>query len=347
MSTFWKFTLGIFFLSLIAGGLTVYGYSGLETTLEVEDYSIETDGSVGAIGMAIVDVYLGNVLGAAGELIEGVNAEGNLVFKNPSIVPIYVPHMEHRVYINDRECESVVETDSMWLGPRESKSVPYNILITTDELPEIALNTLAYGGNVDIDMKSELSMGAFTISKKCDDQPEISDPLSSYAKNYSPTPTPLPHPPVSQDSNSAGVRDNTDRFDESDARVRVSITYFESTGSHGDGLEGPNQEAFFSITVNGVKRTSESKGLQDWSLINPFSVVFDVPDDNRPVNVSIAAWEHDYLSGDDQYDIAGKSDYFNYSTTYYVTDGKLTVLTEGRGDGDMKGQMRLTISTVL
>jgi hypothetical protein len=157
--------------------------------------------------------------------------------------------------------------------------------------------------------------------------------------------------PLIYDTDRDGVPDGKDLFPLYDARVRVAITYFESTGTLND--QWGYQEAYFYITVNGMKKGSSSllkELISGKYLRNPYSATFDIPDATRYVSVSIEAWEDDDFNFNDHYDINGDSSQLeDYATRYDVMDLKFTDTSDGATDGDLQGcqgKITVEISTI-
>jgi LEA14-like dessication related protein len=167
----------------IAIGTQVYGYSSLQTDFNASGVSPQFNTSVSSIAQSVINVFSGNLLGAASSLIKGLNVEGSLVLKNNSFVPIYLPDMEHTVSLNGIQTQGIIPTDSMWLAPRGSHTEPFAVLIDKADLSQVVLNLLANGGNIEISVDSSASIGGFTITKNSHKEASVTNALSSYVSS--------------------------------------------------------------------------------------------------------------------------------------------------------------------
>ena len=149
--------------------------------------------------------------------------------------------------------------------------------------------------------------------------------------------------PLRPDTDGDGVKDGNDLFPLYDAYLKVVITYFESTGTLSD--EWGVQEAYFIISVNGEEKRNNAVHLKDGRYLNnPFSAIYNIPDDNQYVSVIIEAWESDTWSSADHYDIGDDSGVNDYETRYDILSGTFTATSDGAADGGLEGlQAKITV----
>jgi hypothetical protein len=171
----------ITFILAIVIGTQIYGYSSLKTDFSATGVSPQYNTDLDSIVESILNIFNGNFLDAASLFIQGLNIEGSLVLTNDSFIPIYLPAMEHEIMLNGIPTQNLIQTDSMWLAPKSTHSETFQILIDTADLPQVILNLLANGGNIDIAIDSSASLGAFAITKHSQQGANITNSLSSYA----------------------------------------------------------------------------------------------------------------------------------------------------------------------
>jgi hypothetical protein len=182
----WRFKL-VFYLVLIAIVLIVavpsaeaYGYGQLKTTFQTQQCSpvVSTDG--GAVASTIVDTFNGDLLAAAAGMITGLDIEGVITLSNPSFVPLYIPPASHRAVIRGEGSQNVVWTEGRWLSPGSRESETISLQLDPRYLPKTTLRVLAYGGAIQIEIVSEMTLGQFSVIKSAIASSNISKPLSSY-----------------------------------------------------------------------------------------------------------------------------------------------------------------------
>jgi len=184
----WRFKL-VFYLVLVVIVIVVavpsaeaYGYGQLKTSFQAQQCSpvISTGGE--SVGSTIVDMFNGDVLAAADDIITGLNVQGVITMRNPSFVPLYIPATSHRVAIKGAESQNAVWTAARWLAPGGRESEAASLQIDVRDLPETALRAFAYGGNIQLEIVSEIPLGQFSVTKTAVVSASVSQPLSSYMK---------------------------------------------------------------------------------------------------------------------------------------------------------------------
>jgi hypothetical protein len=160
--------------------LGAYGYSKLETEFDASNFSPEINTSPENVIYTIVDILSFNYLEAAIDLIDGVRIDGTLRFTNNSFIPLYIPEMEHQVYIEGHQCKEKFNTPSFWLGPSSHQDEAINLLVGLEDVPEILLQVLANGGTSNVKIYSEFTLGTFTIVKESTKSFNINNSISSF-----------------------------------------------------------------------------------------------------------------------------------------------------------------------
>jgi len=158
---------GLFIAILVVLGASGYGYSNLRVEaagLQVVEPEIEI--TLGSVIQGALSLFTGNPREALASIVTGVRVSGTLIIRNPSIVPVYLPELEHRVFLNGVELERSTRTPSMWLGPRGSKTIPYSVFVETDRLPGLLIEALLRDGDMDVQVLSRFSIGGVTLEKK-------------------------------------------------------------------------------------------------------------------------------------------------------------------------------------
>ncbi|MFC1926889.1 hypothetical protein ACFLWV_03980, partial [Chloroflexota bacterium] len=181
-----------------------------------------------------------------------------------------------------------------WTGTDNDSINPTTVTITSDK--SVIAYFIATDADGDGDGLSDIEEQKYGTNPYLADTDQ--DGLSDYEEvNTSET------DPLNADTDGDGVEDGDDLVPLYDAYLEVAITYFESTGDLGDEWE--YQEAYFIITVNEEEDRSEEATLINRKyLTNPYLGTFNIPDDNKYVAISIAAWEPDVWSSADHYDIS-------------------------------------------
>jgi len=179
----------IFLLAVATIALGVYGYNQLETDFDATNFSPEINTSIGNIISTITDILTFNYLEAAIDLIDGVRIDGTLSFSNNSFIPLYIPEMEHQVYIEGQQCQEKFRTPSFWLGPSSHRDQTISLLVDLEDVPDILLQVLVNGGTSNVQIYSEFSLGTFTIVKESTKSFSVNNSLASFLTGDSSTST--------------------------------------------------------------------------------------------------------------------------------------------------------------
>jgi hypothetical protein len=150
-------------------GVATYGYSQLQTTLQIQQCSPEIDVAAKS-GVSAVN------------RITGLNLEVVQVFTNASFVPLYVPPMNHEVAVEGKRCRSIIQTRAVAIAPSGRVSQSIDLHIGSHELPEVALHPLANGGMIDVTIVSKIPLGDYSLARTTQVETSITKPLSSYIR---------------------------------------------------------------------------------------------------------------------------------------------------------------------
>jgi len=184
----WRFKL-VFYLILVVIVIVVaipsaeaYAYGQLRTSFQAQQCSpvISTDG--GSVANTIVNMFNGDVVAAADDMITGLDVQGVITMRNPSFVPLYIPATSHKAAIMGGESRNVAWTDSVWLAPGGTESQATNLQVNLGDMPEPLLRSLALGGTINLEIVSEIPLGQFSVTKTAVVSASVSQPLSSYMK---------------------------------------------------------------------------------------------------------------------------------------------------------------------
>jgi LEA14-like dessication related protein len=152
---------------LLAGiiGVSAYGYSQVKTDFEATNVSVKTDLSPSSLVSALVSYLSSGITAAISSVVQGVEVQGSVAFENPTFVPLYIPAMAHTVLIDGIACKDTTETSAFWLSPNGTATQPFDLLIATQDLPQIALSALASHGSIDVEVESLVSLGPLSWTK--------------------------------------------------------------------------------------------------------------------------------------------------------------------------------------
>jgi len=184
----WRFKL-VFYLILVVIVIVVaipsaeaYAYGQLKTSFQAQQCSPVISTGGGSVASTIAGRFYGDVLAAADDIITGLDVQGVITMRNPSFVPLYIPATSHKAAIMGGESRSVAWTDAMWLAPGSHESQTTSLQVELRDIPEPLLRSLALGGNINLEIVSEIPLGQFSVTKTVVVPASVSQPLSSYMK---------------------------------------------------------------------------------------------------------------------------------------------------------------------
>jgi hypothetical protein len=132
--------------------LAFYGYTGLDVEPGTE---------------SILTVHRNPdwKLGSGEPLIEGVTVDTTADIRNTTFVPLYLPEMEHALYIGDEYIGDAERTPSMWLGPWAKNPMPVSGYVPREALPAVIVALIESGGNIDVTVKSTATVAGVTVTQ--------------------------------------------------------------------------------------------------------------------------------------------------------------------------------------
>lgn len=167
MSLFSRLLIAILLIATVSIGLLGWSYSNVKSDL-VDVNSIEPrliidpQRAIPAFGQFLT----GNSVQTPLEYIEGITIKGTINVCNDSYIPVYVPGLEHQLFVKDVPVGETFYTKGSWLGPRGQLSVPVEIILLIKELPQLVCEYIFEEGNLPLDeLESSLRIGAFSFSK--------------------------------------------------------------------------------------------------------------------------------------------------------------------------------------
>jgi hypothetical protein len=141
--------------------------------------------------------------------------------------------------------------------------------------------------------------------------------------------------PLNPDTDGDGIKDGSDLFPLFDAYVRVAIKYFEETTPQ-PGDESGYCDPYFIIRVgNLIKKSKVFSNIR--YLNNPFSDVFNVPDDVQFILVTVEVWDSDFWTADDQYDCSSNPSSAVYEKQFNLLGSPATETSDGAADRGLTG----------
>jgi hypothetical protein len=152
---------------VIAG--TGFGYSQLQVqrsgSLSITP-ALKTD--IGSIGSAIFSVFSGDLGAAAESVIEGVRFKGTVEVANESFVPVFIPKLEHHVFVQQVATYTTFDTPSRFLAPGASAEFEFDFIVPVDGLAQVALNIILDGGDLRLNIDSALGVGPLSVTNRAE-----------------------------------------------------------------------------------------------------------------------------------------------------------------------------------
>ena len=156
----------IFVIIVIIGGLVVYSYSQINVSLnDVTFHSIEwTSFSWSTLLSLGLNALTGNWLGAAFDLIDGVNL--NLIFglTNNGIFPVYIPDLSYDLSINGVPVGTGNSNVNLTINPGESRVLPVLQNFQKSRLNPAVASIVSAGGVIDLRVSGTAHFKLFGLS---------------------------------------------------------------------------------------------------------------------------------------------------------------------------------------
>jgi hypothetical protein len=162
--------------------LAVYSYRRLEISFKTvsacPDFKFKPASVIGSLFSA----FTGNYIAAAGGFINGVRLDGRISVLNHSFVPLYLPAIDHEVFIGGKSCAKMIHTPALWLKPRRGEAIPISITLNTNDIPQVALAGLSKRGVIDVEIQSRVALGGYSLLKTTRTAVNIPDHLPKLSK---------------------------------------------------------------------------------------------------------------------------------------------------------------------
>lgn len=147
-----------------AFGVAFYGYTGLDVEPGTE---------------STLTVQLNPDWPDSGRLIAGVEVDTTADIRNTTFLPLYLPEMEHALFVGDEHIGDADRTPSMWLGPWAKKPMPVSGFVPREALPAVILALIRSGGSIDITVKSTATVAGVTVTQADTVTFSVANPQSS------------------------------------------------------------------------------------------------------------------------------------------------------------------------
>ncbi len=145
--------------------IATLGYLNLDLDMDSEGargVSPRLDTSPEAIARASAALLLGDRVGAASEVVEGLGFQVIATVTNNSPVPVLVPSTEHVMLVDDVVVTEPVVVEVGVLSPGETGSFTVDMLLVGEQVPSVVFEALFDGGSIDYVVRSRLKGGVFS-----------------------------------------------------------------------------------------------------------------------------------------------------------------------------------------
>ncbi len=142
----------VIFVAVVGAGFGVafYGYNGLDVVPGTE---------------STLTVRLNPDWPDSGRLIAGVEVDTTADIRNTTFLPLYLPEMDHSLYVGDEYIGDAERTPSMWLEPWGKEPMPVSAFVPREALPAVILALISSGGSIDITVKSTVTVAGVTVTQ--------------------------------------------------------------------------------------------------------------------------------------------------------------------------------------
>ena len=159
-------TIGIFVLIiLIIGGLIVYSYTQISVTLtDVSYHSIEWEAFSWSVLLKLgLNVLTSNWLGAAFDMIRGINLDLEFGLYNGGFLPVYIPDLSYNLYINDVYVGKGYSKIEKTISPGQTKKIDVLQNFRKSSLTPAVSNIINNNGVIDLKVKGTAYFKLFVI----------------------------------------------------------------------------------------------------------------------------------------------------------------------------------------
>jgi hypothetical protein len=152
-------------IALILVIMALISYRGLTVTLKPVSAFPEFKFKLASLVGSAVSFIARNFILAAGGFISGVKLNGRIIIHNHSLMPLYLPAIEHEVSISGKSCLNTLCTRALWLRPGANVTLPVTLTVGTGDIPDVAMAGLTHGGAIAIIIDSKVTLGSFSLLK--------------------------------------------------------------------------------------------------------------------------------------------------------------------------------------
>ena len=158
--------IGIFVLLILIGGLFYYSYTQLSVELNSASlHSIDwASFSWSTLLKLGLNALSGNWLGAAFDLIDGVNVNLGFALYNGGLLPVYIPDLSYDLKINDIYVGNGFSKVDMTISPGQTKQIYSLQNFQKDNLNPTIYSIVNNGGRVEIAVSGTAHFSLFGIA---------------------------------------------------------------------------------------------------------------------------------------------------------------------------------------
>lgn len=144
-------------------GAVAYSYSTLSVSSpRVEAISPSITDDIQSLFRAGSDLADGDLLGAAGRIIEGVDFDVEVDISNEGVSPVYLGTSDHTLVLNGVEVTEPIAFRADWVGPNSTSTIPVEVTLLLTELPGAVVLGIVQGGLIDVQLESRVGWGVFS-----------------------------------------------------------------------------------------------------------------------------------------------------------------------------------------
>ena len=144
-------------------GAVAYSYSRLSVSSpRVVAISPSITDDIQSLVRAGSDLANGDLLGAAGRIIEGVDFDVEVDISNEGVLPVYVGTSDHVLVLNGVEVTTSKLSKGDWIGPDSTSTISVEVTLLLTELPGAVVLGIVQGGLIDVRLESRVGWGIFS-----------------------------------------------------------------------------------------------------------------------------------------------------------------------------------------
>ena len=151
-------------------GLGVYSYSQLSVVDRGVDSvrpALNTD--LDSLFSAGTQLLSGDVTESLSSVVDGLNIEQHVAVQNGSFIPVYLPSTRFIIFAGEEHGdvpERVQSNPSMWLAAHESRPISLRASIPIEEVPELAIDALINGGQLEFSIDARFKILGVGIHRR-------------------------------------------------------------------------------------------------------------------------------------------------------------------------------------